>query len=87
MNNDKIQNNEQKSWGWIKRKVIEVWFHVCKTEKYMENMKKIIFRYVLICNMKRKEMMNRKIKIVVTSGRKKSEEEGQHQKEIHGLPR
>ena len=50
-------------------------------------MKKIIFRYVLICNMKRKEMMNRKIKIVVTSGRKKSEEEGQHQKEIHGLPR
>lgn len=42
MSIDKIQNDndEQKSWGWTKTKqnnqVIEVWFHVCKTEKYMK---------------------------------------------------
>lgn len=64
----KIIGVKQNNWA------IEVWFHVCKIEKYMKNSN--IFIYVLICGIQRKGMMTKEIKVEFTSVGKRSEEEG-----------
>lgn len=59
---------------------------LCANLKVYENIRNnIILKYVLICGMKRKGMLNKNIKIVVTSVEKSNETEGWLQKEHMGF--